>query len=278
LKKIKVAAASIPNYIGGIDRSIAKFEEWVIKAKEEGVELILFPELSLTGYITNPISKDLGQNIPGSAVDKVINIARKYSIFICFGIIERFEDRIFCSQVLVGSDGIVGKQRKIHVPQQEVKYWEAGDSIEVFDIGLAKVGISICRDSFFPEYQRTLYNKGAEIVLMPFSYYNLPRNKYLNECHHGRTIQVNSWNNGFFTVFCNNAENRPPNQWEKKGRKFPGWAGIIDPWGQVIEYTDEEGNNECMVVAELDPEVLKDRRCHPNFLAEELRTELYKFS
>lgn len=277
MKKIKVAAASIPNYIGEVDKSVLKMEEWVVKAKKEGVDLILFPELSLTGYITNDISKDIAVTIPGAAIDKVIDIAARHSIFISFGAIERFEERIFCSQVLVGSNGIVGKQRKIHVPQQESLYWEAGDSIEVFDIGLAKVGMSVCRDSFFPEYQRTLYFKGAEIVLMPFSYYNYPRSEYLKESNHARSIQANSWNNGFYTLFCNNAENRPPNQWERKGRKFPGWAGIFGPWGEVIAYTDQDGNNECMVVAELDPQSLEDRRSHMNFLAEELRTEIYQF-
>ncbi len=277
MKKFKVAAASIPNYIGEIDRSVKKMEEWVINAKKEGVELILFPELSLTGYIINDVSKDIAVTIPGEAIDKVIEIAAKHSIFICFGAIERHEERIFCSQVLVSKNGIIGKQSKIHVPQQESLYWEAGDSIEVFDIGLAKVGMSVCRDSFFPEYQRTLYFKGAEIILMPFSYYNYPRSEYLQQSNHGRFIQANSWNNGFFTLFCNNAENRPPNQWERNGRKFPGWAGIFGPWGDVIAYTDQDGNNECMVVAELDPESLENRRSHMNFLAEELRTDLYRF-
>jgi predicted amidohydrolase len=46
--------------------------------------------------------------------------------------------------------------------------WRAEDTIEVFDIGKAKIGIAICRDSFFDEMTSTLYSKGAEIVLMPF--------------------------------------------------------------------------------------------------------------
>ena len=278
LNKIKVAVASISNYIGDIDKSIEKMEVWSYKAKQENADLVLFPELSLSGYIPAPISKDIAETVPGPSVERVIGIAQKLSIIIGFGIIEKDKDKIYCTHVLVDRNGIIGKQRKIHVPEQESSYWQAGNSIDVFDIGIAKVGISICRDSFFPEYQRTLYFKEAEIVLMPFSYYNVPRNKYLNETHHGRSIQVNSWNNGFFSVFCNNAEERSPNMWEKDGRKFPGWAGIIDPWGSVICYTDSEGNNESLVCAELDPSILNDRRNHPNFLAEELRVELYKFN
>lgn len=278
LNRIKVAAASISNYIGDADKSVKKMDLWSYKAKQENADLILFPELSLSGYIPASISKDIAETVPGPSVDKMIGIAVKYSIIIGFGIIEKDNDKIYCSHVLVNKNGIIGKQRKIHVPDQESSYWQAGSSIDVFDIGTVKVGISICRDSFFPEYQRTLYFKGAEIVLMPFSYYNVPRSKYLNDTHHGRSIQVNSWNNGFFSVFCNNAEDRPTNEWEKNGRKFPGWAGIIDPWGSVICYTDSDGNNESMVCAKLEPSIMDDRRKHPNFLAEELQVELYKFS
>ena len=278
MNKIKVAAASISNYIGDIDKSMEKMDVWSYKAKQENADLVLFPELSLSGYIPASISKEIAETVPGPSVERVIEITQKYSIVIGFGIIEKDKDKIYCTHVLVDKNGIIGKQRKIHVPKQESSFWEAGRSIDVFDIGTAKVGISICRDSFFPEYQRTLYFKGADIVLMPFSYYNVPRSKYLNETHHGRSLQVNSWNNGLFSVFCNNAEDRPPNKWEKSGKKFPGWAGIIDPWGSIICYTDSDGNNESMVLAELDPAILNDRRKHPNFLAEELRVDLYKFN
>jgi predicted amidohydrolase len=278
MEKIKVAAASISNFIGDINMSIRKMEIWADKAKLDNADLILFPELNLNGYILNAVCGEIAETVPGPAVERVISIAEKYSIIIGFGVVEKGNDKLYCTHVLVDKNGIIDKQRKVHVPVQESSYWQSGTSINVFNIGFAKVGISICRDSSFPEYQRTLYFKGAEIVLMPFSYYNVPRSKYLNTTHHGRSILVNSWNNGFFSVFCNNAGDRPPNKWEKNGRKFPGWAGIIDPWGNVICFTDSEGNDENMVVAELDPEILNDRRKHPNFLAEELHIDFYTLS
>jgi predicted amidohydrolase len=144
-------------------------------------------------------------------------------------------------------------------------------------MGKAKVGITICRDSFFDEMTRTLYFKGAEIVLMPFGYYNVPRSRYLQETIHGMSIIKASWTNGFYALVCNSAEDREPNEWEPQGNKFPGWAGVISPWGRVMRFVDAEGNDESMVVVELGPEELEDRRNHPNFLARELRNELYQF-
>ena len=196
---------------------------------------------------------------------------------IAFGIIERDGDAVHCTHVVVNGSGVIGKQRKIHVPAQEQPFWSAGHAIEVFDIGQATVGITICRDSFFDEMTRTLYFKGAEVILMPFGYYNVPRSQYLRETIHGMSIVKACWTNGVYAVVCNSAEQREPNEWEPRGRRFPGWAGVIDPWGEVVTFVDTEGNDESLVVEELHPERIADRRTHPNFLARELRPELYRF-
>ncbi|MEA3440057.1 MAG: hypothetical protein U9R58_07220 [Chloroflexota bacterium] len=124
---------------------------------------------------------------------------------------------------------------------------------------------------------RTLYFKDAEIVLMPFTYYNVPRAQYLKETIHGMSLIKACWTNGFYALVCNSAEGRSPNEWEPKGRRFPGWAGVISPWGRVIDFVEDEGNDEAMIIAELDPVELEVRRNHPNFLSSELRPELYQF-
>jgi predicted amidohydrolase len=278
MKTIRVAAASVRNLIGEVDRSIADVQRWVERAAGQGAELILFPELNIGGHVRGSIVNDLAEPVPGPSTERIIRIAGEAGIIIAFGILERCREVLHCSHVLVNGSGVLGKQRKIHVPAQEQPYWSAGSCIDVFDIGGIKLGVCICRDSFFDEMTRTLYFKGAEVVLMPFGYYNVPRSEYLKGTIHGMSIVKASWANGFYAVVCNSAESRGPNDWEPTGRRFPGWAGVLNPWGEVVCFVDSEGNDESLIVAELDPEVLKDRRCHPNFLARELRPELYRFS
>jgi N-carbamoylputrescine amidase len=278
MRKIIAASATVRNWVGKPDASINNMEKWIAAASKQGAGLILFPELNVSGYIAAPIASHLAESIPGPSTEKVISLARQFNIIIGFGLIERDVDQIHCTHVLVNGSGLLGKQRKIHVPTHEQPYWQAGDSINVFDIGWAKVGITVCRDSFFDEMTRTLYFKGAEILMMPFTYYNVPRNQYLGGTIHGMSLMKTCWTNGTFALVCNSAGERPPNEWEPKGRKFPGWAGAINPWGGVIDFIEDEGNDEGMVVAELDPAVLEDRRNHSNFLAAELRPELYQLS
>lgn len=276
MQKIIIASASVRNRLGQPAASIQDMDRWCAAAQEQGAELILFPELNVSGYITAPYAREIAETVPGPSTEKVIQIAQKRGITIAFGIIEEDAGRYYCTHALVNGAGLIGKQRKIHTPTQEQPYWGFGSSIEVFDIGKAKVGITICRDSFFDEMTRTLYFKGAEIVLMPFGYYNVPRSQYLRETIHGMSILKACWTNGYYALVCNSAEGREPNEWEPQGRIFPGWAGIVGPWGDVRQFVDREGNDEALVVAELDPLDLTDRRNHPNFLARELRTALYQ--
>jgi (R)-amidase len=277
MEQFVAAAVSTRNLIGEQKAALENMETWIQRASEQGTELALFPELNVSGYVLDPIVAKIAEPVPGPSTEKVIRLAEQYQMAIAFGLIERDGDRLYCTHVLVNGQGIIGKQRKVHTPVQEQQYWGCGNEIEVFDIGKAKVGITVCRDSFFDEMTRTLYFKGAEIVLMPFGYYNVPRSQYLQGTIHGMSLVKSAWTNGYFELVCNSAGERPPSQIEPNGRKFPGWAGIIDPWGSVVEFVDREGNDESMVVRTLDPAILEDRRGHPNFLAKELRPELYRF-
>ena len=277
MEQFIAAAISTRNLAGEPEAAIQNMEKWLQLAAGQGAGLALLPELNVSGYVLDPIVAKIAEPVPGPSTTKVIRLAARYQMHIAFGLIEREGDRYYCTHVLVNGQGVVGKQRKVHTPLQEQPYWGCGDQIEVFDIGRAKVGMAICRDSFFDEMTRTLYFKGAEIVLMPFGYYNVPRSRYLQDTIHGMSLVKSAWTNGYFELVCNSAGDRPPSEIEPNGRKFPGWAGIIDPWGSVVEFVDREGNDELMVVRSLEPAILEDRRGHPNFLAKELRPELYKF-
>ncbi len=278
MQRMTVAAASIRNFFARPDLAVHHARTWVTAAAQQGVDLLLFPELSVSGYSPVQIAAQIAEPIPGPSVEKMIALAEWGKMVIAFGLLEREGDQVYCTHLLVNGDGVIGKQRKIHVPAQEAPFWSAGNSIETFDIGKARVGVTICRDAFFDEMTRTLYFKGAEIVLMPFGYYNVERSRYLAETIHGMSLLKAAWTNGYYALVCNSAEERAANAWEPNGRKFPGWAGIISPWGRVISFVDRSGNDESMVVETIGPEELIDRRQHPNFLAAELRPDLYQFS
>ena len=277
MQKLTVAAVSTRNLLGQPEATLVHMRSWIESAVAQGAELIVFPELNVTGYIQHAIARQFAEPIPGPSTEKAIQLASQTGVTLACGILEREAEAFYCTHILVDGNGLIGKQRKIHTPAQEQPYWGLGDSIQVFDLEKARVGITVCRDAFFSEMTRTMYFKGAEVVLMPFAYYNVPRSRYLKESVHGMSIVKACWTNGFYAVVCNNAEDRPPNSWEPDGNKFPGWAGVIDPWGNVLYFVNRDGNDEALVVVEISPETLEERRNHPNFLAKELRPALYQW-
>jgi predicted amidohydrolase len=278
MQALTVAAVSTRNLIGQPDAALSDMRTWTEAAAQQGAELVLFPELNVTGYIQHPIARHFAEPIPGPSTEKAIQLAHSMGVTLACGILERDNDQFFCTHILVNGSGLIGKQRKIHTPVQEQPFWGLGGSIDVFDMGKAKIGVAICRDAFFGELTRTLYFRGAEIVLMPFGYYNVPRSRYLRESIHAMSIVKACWTNGYYALVCNSAEDRAASEREPDGARFPGWAGVIDPWGSVLSFVDRDGNDEAMVVVQIGPETLQDRRSHPNFLARELRPALYQLA
>ena len=149
MESIRVAAASTRNDIGVAEQSIENVADWAARARERGAELVLFPELNVTGYTPAAVAAEIAETVPGPSTERITGLARDLGLASAFGIIERERDDLFCSHVLVSPAGLVGKQRKIHVPAHEHPFWKGGSSIEVFDIGKARVGMAICRDGFF---------------------------------------------------------------------------------------------------------------------------------
>ncbi len=275
MQKMKVAAVSVKNWINDKKRSIADIARWSQKAADRGAELVVFPELGVGGYVHHESAWDFAESVPGPSTEAVAQIAAKLNITICFGILERHRGVTYNTQVLVNGNGFIGKQQKIHMPGDEYLYWRAGSELNVFDIGKARVGIAICYDALFPEMTRALYNRGAEVLIMPFAYPSKPRARFPEEDISGLCYRTACYGNGCYGIICNNAGNRKKNKWEKEDRKFPGWAGIIDPHGEVAAFTREKGNGEAMAVTELDPAKLEAKRRNVYFLPRCVRPEVY---
>jgi predicted amidohydrolase len=276
MQKIKVAAVSTRNWIGQPEKSIKNMARWARRAAEQGAELIVFPELGVSGYVHHKIVWELAEPIPGPSTEVLATLARELDTVLCFGILEKDADIVYNTQVLVNAEGMIGKQRKIHMPGGEYLYWRSGFEIATFNIGKARVGITICYDSLFSELARSLYFKGAEVLIMPFAYETGgPRSRFAEEHITGLCYRTTCYSNGCYGIVCNNAGTRRKSKWEPEGKKFPGWAGVFSPQGEVVAFTREKGNGEAMATAILDPAKVAERRSSTCFIPRCLRPEIY---
>src|SRR5262249_704854 len=167
METIRVAAVSMNSLLGQPQRNLATIAEWCEQAAGEKAELVVFPELVVHGHCT-PNTWELAEAIPeGPSVQRLIELARRYGLILSVGLSEKERDIVYNAQVLVGPQGYIGKQRKLHPSRDEVMLYKGGREIVVFDLGKCKVGTVICYDNWFPEIARILALRSADVILMP---------------------------------------------------------------------------------------------------------------
>ena len=85
---------------------------------------------------------------------------------VCAGYTEAGGGHLYSSAVCVSGDGVLGRQRKVHLPPGERFAFRAGDGFAAFDTPVGRIGMLLCYDKLFPEAARALALDGAEIVVL----------------------------------------------------------------------------------------------------------------
>src|SRR4030066_2534741 len=171
-QKFKVALAQISCTVGEKTKNLETIERAVTAAKTNNADIVIFPELSLTGYVVRDQIYELAETIPGPSTTAIEKIARKTKSYIVFGmpeLSEKTQATIFNAAVLVGPEGFIGKYRKMYLPThsvfEEKRYFRPGYQIASFGTSLGSIGLCICYDLFFPEVIRLTRLKGAQLIV-----------------------------------------------------------------------------------------------------------------
>lgn len=165
-----LAAAQLNPLLGDLDRNLARHLELAEAAADGGASLVLFPELSLTGYAL----RDLVFTTAMAASDDFLEPLRRLSrrLAIGFGFVERSAAGLYYnSHLLLAGGGPVLAHRKVYLPTyglfEEGRFFAAGDRIAAADTPLGRVGLQICNDWWHPAGSLILAHDGAELLLAP---------------------------------------------------------------------------------------------------------------
>lgn len=289
MQSIRVAAVSINSPLGDVQGVLRAIDQWSRRSVEEGAELALFPELQLHGHCT-PNTWDLAEEIPGGpSVRRLEQIAREYRLVLSVGLSEKENSLVFNTQVLVGPQGYIGKQRKLHLSRDEVLFYKGGREMPVFDIGKCRVGTIICYDNQFPEVARILALRGADVLLMPHAarvrmWEDTPESmaaarrhshEYFTSCYAMRARE-----NACFAVLANQAGRAGyVDMYPRDSPNQPhhcGGAIFFAPDGEVLASSQTDEIRDEMVVQTLEAERLGAERSLPNYTLKTRRPELYE--
>lgn len=229
MREFTIALGQISSRVGDKKHNIETITKKAVQAKKEKADLIVFPELSLTGYVVRDRAYELAEPIPsGTSVREIEQIARKEQIHIIFGMIEKGPKAsaiLHNTAVLIGPEGYVGKYQKMFLPTHSVfeerRYFRPGYQAQVFQTKLGTLGMMICYDIYFPEVSRLLCVKGAQLLVC-ISASPSVRRGFFETLTAARAIE-----NTAFVAFTNLAG-------IQDGLQFWGGSRIIAPSGSVI--------------------------------------------
>jgi predicted amidohydrolase len=167
---IRIAIAQINPKLGDLQANLALYEERIRQGIKERAQLLLFPELSLTGYYLRDTVPSVALTMKSAEITKLKQLSRE----LCFvaGLVEESADHRFFNAAVYFEDGEVRHvHRKVYLPTygmfDEQRYFAAGDRIRAFDSKFGRVALLICEDLWHPSTINVAALDGALAVLCP---------------------------------------------------------------------------------------------------------------
>ena len=234
------------------NKNLIKAKKLISDASTKGQDLILFPEMSFTGFSMN--TKLIGES-DNETLKMMSNLAKEYNINIGFGWVKKDDEGYHNIYSIVNRNGKeVADYAKIHPfsYSKEDLFYKAGEELCVFELDNIKMAVFICYDLRFPELFRAVAGKVSMVII--------PANWPAKRSNHWKTLlTARAIENQVYIMAVNC-------QGDMGGQYYSGDSCIINPNGDVIEsISDCEGLIDCELADDVAQyrenfPVLKDRR------------------
>jgi len=228
MKNLRVALAQLNTTVGDFDSNIRLILDAAKKAKESNADVVIFPELTITGY--PPEDLLLRTSFIDEAMTKLQFLAEQAKSLppLVVGCLD-FKQHLYNSAAVLYEGKIQGIYHKQMLPNygvfDEERYFQSGNSIEMFEIGGVLVGITICEDMWYPEGPvRQLSLEGAQVILnLNASPFHAGKTEYRE-----RMISTRATDNTVVIAYVNQVGGQDD-------LVFDGNSLVIDAKGNIID-------------------------------------------
>jgi len=263
----KIGIAQFSPRLGDVAANLSIYEQHIARAQEEGVDLLVFPELSLTGYHLRDMVATVALREDAAEITRLKELSRNIS-FIA-GLVEESADFRFYNAALYLSGGdIQHVHRKVYLPTygmfDEQRYYARGDRIRSFETPSGRVAILVCEDLWHPS---TAYIAALDQALMIICPSSSPLRGIADDKEQDENARY--WESinrayaetfGVFVIYANRVG-------FEDGVGFWGGSEIIDPFGQCLakgQYYEED-----FVTAEISLDAVRRKRIAAPLLRDE---------
>ncbi|RZA20671.1 MAG: carbon-nitrogen hydrolase family protein [Proteobacteria bacterium] len=260
---MRIALYQCPSQPLDVEGNLARLQARAREAAQWDVELLVLPEMFLSGYnIGAGVARNLAQASDGANAEQVAQIARQFGLAIVYGYPELDErGNVYNSVQLIDRTGErLGNYRKTHLfGDADRAMFSAGEQAPaVLELNGWKLGLLICYDLEFPENARRLAAAGAELILVPTA--NMVPYGFIAEV----TVRSRAFENQCYVAYANYCGN-------EMEFEYCGLSSIAGADGQQIA---KAGRDEALIVGTLDKASLASARSAFTYLNDR-RTELY---
>jgi len=149
---LRLALAQVNVRVGDLEGNAAKLRGQIERARDAGAELVLFPELAVTGY--PPEDLLLKEHFLRASEEALASVAAEaHGILVLVGAPERADD-VYNSLAICAGGRVIGRYRKTVLPNygvfDEERYFQAGEGGAIFELGEVRLGLTICEDLWTP--------------------------------------------------------------------------------------------------------------------------------
>lgn len=258
---MRITLAQTDSKLGDIDANVEHAAEAIARAKSESPDMIVFPELYLSGYSVGMVDADVAVSVDDPRIKELARQAAPSGLHIGLAESPRRSPHTYNSAVYYEGDQLVHVHRKLHLPTysvfEERKHFTPGQSLRTYPVGDdTSVATLICGDAWQPPMAFIATQDGARALIVPAagSQSRFPQHYDAREYwmditrFYGRIYQL-------YVVFVNRVG-------VEDELNFWGGSHVVDPWGHVIAQAAEY--EEELLTVDMDiAEVRRRRRSIP---------------
>jgi predicted amidohydrolase len=269
--KIKIALAQFNTRLGDVKANLEKHMERIDAARKQGADLIIFPELSLTGYALQDlaVTSALRPHQEDPVYNELLHASKDIDLMVGF-VHEDRRHRFYIASAYLSGGKTLHIHDKVYLPTygmfDESRFFAWGDSVKAFDTRFGRVGMLICEDFWHASLPYLLWLDGADILLFASAspgrgLHESPRLSSSEWVEHTNRAYA-----GLFTVFVAHT-NRVGYE---DGLNFWGGSTIFDPDGNLVVRAPDFETSLC--IGEIDLNQLYRTRTRLPILRDERTT------
>jgi NAD+ synthase (glutamine-hydrolysing) len=259
--RLTVGLAQIDPALGDRTRNLERHREWVERATQAGADLLVFPELSLTGYFLKDLVPESAIPLEGAVMDELRTLSRGLDV-VLGAVIEEPDHRYFNASIYFSRGELVHLHRKVYLPTygmfDEQRYFAPGNRFRSFKTGFGRAGMLVCEDIWHLSSAYILSLEGVDMIIRPSSSpgRGITTDERLGTAESYRLVcRTYAQFLTTYFLYCNRVG-------YEDGANFWGGSMVIGPNGDI--FAQQENADEALVLANIDlGDVRRERLANP---------------